>query len=738
MLKKGIVVFIAIIVSSTIWSATDATVSAHSSPSNGCNLTSTEVITVSILNSGTSTIFGGSITANYSINGGAIITEPTGTSIGPSAVFTYSFATKADLSACGTNFTIKVWISLAGDSNPNNDTLTWVVRNDCTISPGNVVTDETVCFGSNSDTLNLTGWINGTISNWLYSDDAGATWNNIANTTTTEIFNNLTTTRIYKVAINGGYCSNDTSGMATITVQTLPIGGTLAGPDSLCISVASGTITLSGNNRPVTDWQYSTDNGVTWTNIGNTSTTENFASLTQTTDYRAQIDGGVCPSTYSDTQQVYIEQLSTAGVLLKDTTICENTAVSLLIGSSTGTITDWESSSDGITWNPLSIPTPSTSFNTGNLISSTYYRVEVKNGICPMVYSNPVYVQVQAEIIPGTMSGDTATCASNASGTLLISGNTGGVLKWQNSIDYGATWIDIGNTTTSQNYTSLAQTTWYRALIDGGVCTDRYTDTSFITVFPVTSAGLLNKDTTICEGDNFSLLLTSYVGNIVDWQYSTNLSSWASIGITDSAYTATNVLDTTYFRVFVKSGVCIQDTSNYALISTLPLPNASAGNDTTIYPGASAQLNGSGGNFCVWLPGASLSDSSIYNPIATPTATTTYTLGVIDGNGCRNYDKVVVTVASAIPPFDVKNVMTPNKDGFNDTWMIQGVEAYPSIEVEVYNIYGQQVYQNKDYKNEWSGEYKGKALPNGTYLYIVTPGGTTDQYKGNLTILGDE
>jgi gliding motility-associated-like protein len=79
---------------------------------------------------------------------------------------------------------------------------------------------------------------------------------------------------------------------------------------------------------------------------------------------------------------------------------------------------------------------------------------------------------------------------------------------------------------------------------------------------------------------------------------------------------------------------------------------AKAGNDTTIIAGDSAQLNASGGTTYSWSPSTGLSNASIANPKASPTATTTYIVTVTEGN-CINTDTVVVTV---IPP--VCNVCT--------------------------------------------------------------------------------
>jgi gliding motility-associated-like protein len=78
------------------------------------------------------------------------------------------------------------------------------------------------------------------------------------------------------------------------------------------------------------------------------------------------------------------------------------------------------------------------------------------------------------------------------------------------------------------------------------------------------------------------------------------------------------------------------------------------------------------------------------------------------------------------------NVMTPNGDGLNDLFRIEGLELYDNSKVEVFDRWGNSVFSSENYKNDW----KGGDLPEGTYYYILEvddPQGTV--HKGILTIL---
>lgn len=103
---------------------------------------------------------------------------------------------------------------------------------------------------------------------------------------------------------------------------------------------------------------------------------------------------------------------------------------------------------------------------------------------------------------------------------------------------------------------------------------------------------------------------------------------------------------------------------------------------------------------------------------------------ITDENGLTATAKVYVTVA----PRDlfIPNVITPNGDGKNDKFVIIGSEAYDKLDLIIVNRWGNEVYRNLDYKNEWSGQ----GLNEGTYFYIISAikGNEVRVFKGNVLI----
>ena len=65
--------------------------------------------------------------------------------------------------------------------------------------------------------------------------------------------------------------------------------------------------------------------------------------------------------------------------------------------------------------------------------------------------------------------------------------------------------------------------------------------------------------------------------------------------------------------------------------------------------------------------------------------------------------------------------ISPNGDGKNDYFEIECLESLNvSARLQVYNRWGQMVYANESYNNDWNGTYDGKNLASGTYFFSLT------------------
>ncbi len=738
MFRRYLFLLILLTTISSITRAQDVWLQNHFSPNSGCALSNMETVTVLVNNNSGVIMPSNTIQVYYRVDGGAVVNQPLSSNLTAGASWNFSFSQKADLSACGAHI-MKVWVVRAGDANQLNDTLVWTVQNDCPIVPGTVTSDITVCQGANAGTLSLSGWSYGTITSWQSSTDGGTTWSPIANTNPSYAYSNVSQNTQYQVVIDGGYCPDDTSGYATVSVQAPPVPGTLSGSDSLCENMANGVLTLTGNNQPVIQWEYSTNGGGTWTTDVNSLTTYNYSGLTSTTIYRVLVDGAICSDAYSDTAVIYVDPVYPPTVLAGSDSLCITNATGFVTATGAfGPVLNWESSIDnGSTWTGLSNTTGSQGYV--NLTQTTFYRMITEGGQCPDVISDTAIIYVQPLPTQPTIGLSDTVCAASVVGILNMTGATTPILGWESSVDAGATWTGLGNATTSYDYSGQSVTTIYRVQLDGLFCPDYYSDTAIIKLDTAPVVGVLNQSGTACEYTSEDLQLVGSVADSLYWQFSTdNGATWQTIPNTDTIdYNTFAITQDVQFQVVALNGVCPPAISNQVTIIMLPAPIANAGVDTAIYLGESVTLNGSGGVTGIWMPGSTLSDSTITNPVATPSVTTVYGYYVIDASGCVGSDTVVITVMDPIQ-FNIRNIITMNNDSINDTWNITGVEFFPMTAVKVFNQYGKLIYESADYKNDWNGTYKGSELPNGTYYYVVLKGGTEEEYKGTITLLGNE
>ncbi|MFT6708132.1 MAG: gliding motility-associated-like protein, partial [Flavobacteriales bacterium] len=91
---------------------------------------------------------------------------------------------------------------------------------------------------------------------------------------------------------------------------------------------------------------------------------------------------------------------------------------------------------------------------------------------------------------------------------------------------------------------------------------------------------------------------------------------------------------------------------------------------------------------------------------------------------CNTYacDTTIVTVTVLCEGVTVFTGFSPNGDGVNDFFTIQGIENYADSELSIFNRWGNAVYFKKGYLNDWEGTWEGKILPDGTYFYVLEDG----------------
>jgi gliding motility-associated-like protein/uncharacterized repeat protein (TIGR01451 family) len=82
----------------------------------------------------------------------------------------------------------------------------------------------------------------------------------------------------------------------------------------------------------------------------------------------------------------------------------------------------------------------------------------------------------------------------------------------------------------------------------------------------------------------------------------------------------------------------------------------------------------------------------------------------------------------------IPNVITPNGDGMNDRFVVEGLDNYNDNEITIFNRWGNHVFEQKRYQQSWDG----KGLNAGTYFYLLKvkdSAGRWQVFKGYITLL---
>jgi len=259
-----------------------------------------------------------------------------------------------------------------------------------------------------------------------------------------------------------------------------------------------------------------------------------------------------------------------------------------------------------------------------------------------------------------------------------------------------------------------------------------------VTVLPVTNPTVTITSSTTNACSNAPVTFTANENGCTSGASYQWFANGSPIGTdTSTTFSTTLSSNSNITVVMTCSDVCSTPATSNSLNINVTTVNANAGPDQLIGEGQSAGLSGSGGGTYSWSPSSTLSDPSVADPIATPATTTTYFLTVTI-NGCTDTDEVTIIVA---PLINVPNTFTPNGDGTNDIWLIQNIDQYPACKVNIYDRWGQKVYNSVGYSNTnaWDGTNHGLYLPASTYYYVIDlnsgQGKDGDIYTGSLTIV---
>jgi gliding motility-associated-like protein len=115
----------------------------------------------------------------------------------------------------------------------------------------------------------------------------------------------------------------------------------------------------------------------------------------------------------------------------------------------------------------------------------------------------------------------------------------------------------------------------------------------------------------------------------------------------------------------------------------------------------------------------------------------TYRIDIIDANNCIQWgESVAVTLIDAdIDCLQIPAAFSPNGDGYNDYWQIDNLYMFPKMLIQVYNRWGQLLYEGGAFDDFWDGTYNGNLVPTGSYLYHIDMNNNLPPRTGTVTIV---
>jgi len=358
----------------------------------------------------------------------------------------------------------------------------------------------------------------------------------------------------------------------------------------------------------------------------------------------------------------------------------------------------------------------------------TTYKVTIKNGDCQIQYAALVTPKLATSV---SLPADRTLC-DNIATVIAATADAGAAITWSTSSLFQPV---LSTETTFTVNPSGPSTTYYVRASKGNDCPG--VDSIVVSRAPVRIEGVpVNR--TVCLGDQTELTVTNLNSNTsLNYAWSSNLQPIANPKVVPP------VGNTTYTVTATNAKGCSQVLSFQ--VKTLDVKAEARSDRDTICFGQVAQLNvtATGANTYTynWDPAGTLTNGSIFNPIAQPESSITYTVTVTGDNVCQSTATVNIFFISnqCVEPYIfVPKAFTPNGDENNDYFIVRGVNI-KDLYFVVWNRWGEKMFETEDVNSKgWDGSFNGTELTPDAYSWYVrvTCGnGAIYTKKGDVTLL---
>jgi gliding motility-associated-like protein len=305
-------------------------------------------------------------------------------------------------------------------------------------------------------------------------------------------------------------------------------------------------------------------------------------------------------------------------------------------------------------------------------------------------------------------------------------------------------WTNIQDTTDSQVYTNINRSTIYRTAIKNGLCGSQFSQVVSIEINDRPVQPIVSNTGSICEKQTVQFFATSNDGSKYEWNGPNGFTSNQQNPIIQNLVAA----ESGVYKVVAKKLSCVSDTSEIGLVINPKSVGGALVGDTFICSfsnNGTVVLSGEQGDVKQWeysenqgIDWVVLSDTVSFKSYENLNRNRDYRVLVMNGECPSEYSSqtsIIVTNDESCAGVKIANLLTPNGDGKNDTWLFEYKKDKPTISVRIFSRMGTEVYFNPNYENEWDGTFNGKKLQDGTYYYIVELDGNGELLKGSVNLM---
>lgn len=509
----------------------------------------------------------------------------------------------------------------------------------------------------------------------------------------------------------------------TVQITVLDMQHTVTTVDPSCVGMADGQITINSTTNAI---EYSFDGGTTWQP---SNTFGGFAANNYTVCSRSALGCQKCTSVS------LVNPTPVSLSVSNDTLICQNGTATLVATASSGTANgntytyNWQHTSSTVGTQQV---TPST---------EGFYRVVAVNQNGCASAPDSILVTLRAPL-----SGDITPSFSICPGYPqdITAGAIGGM-----GAPYNYSWSN--GYMQSGQFSSVSAnppgTTIFAVTVTDACESTPLVLTTEVVVAPLPYPQFTVVDGSICEPAVFELTNTTDPGMVASsyWKISDGQSFTDAMSIVTDPMMAGSY---SVQLVVTSPEGCIDSITYPGFLVSNPKPEAGFNwspnpvqmfNTQVHFSSQSVNADTYSWTFEEAVPGTSTEeDPKVVFPDG-ETGSYEVTLIVTSVFGCRDTVTRVVDVLPEVLLY-APNAFTPDDNEYNQRWKIymQGVDIQ-NFTMQIYDRWGQVIWESHDIEEEWDGTFNGVLLPNGTYTWTIRAKDAISDavynYKGHVSIL---